>query len=1229
MPRGESRAATQVRRPSLEQLNEDDWEHRASKPRTPPSPRTEASVIMVFNGAKPSQQPGEQQTLVAPPKLPRAKVVRAGSSPRRTQSGRATGARAEPAAAAPGATFEVEGPKVDKVSQLFASLEKQQDDYKFKTLRRIFGHIFDPQSRGKRTWDLFVLLLVFFSTLYEPYKAAFRPARTDVDMVWWEWVVDGCFYADIVLCFMTGFDKGYEIVMVREEIVRNYVGSGWFFIDLIATVQWDILIAAVSKMFGGGGSVSSGLQLTRLIKVVRLVKAPRLIDSLTKMWTLHTVVIGAFKFFVLVLIVAHILGCFFFMVPALALHCVPAEYTPLDQSDSASVYGGTVGEFIDGHSSPDCEHQCGICDPDGAELPDTIGIIPGSWRHSYDVEQLPHYEQYIDALYWSLTTMTTIGYGDRGPQLKEEILYTMGAEIVGLSFFAMLLNQIAALQQVLNFQQGIANDEKNGILEFLKHNALDGALIHEVVEFLNFKTKGHSGHALKESDYWKPGMEHFRELSEPLRQKIKEEIFIRPLREVRLFGHSKKDKTDQQQLKKLFDGIDTDGGGSLDQEEITKLLESLGIHRVTPEEVKDMMVEMTMTMHDIDSANMIDGGSTDLEGGFRDDPDDVTFEQFQAWWYFKKHGRPKMPKCPLVFLQHLASDMSDRLKPYGKNEQVVGRYAQVHKEQMQLGDESHKRYGDRLAFIMTGTVMIVKNPPRQHDIVVARQRGPGTAGPNGKIRPGLLFRPGQRGKVVPGSVNPILRTCKVLHLNSDDSPRMHTDAHGATFPDVFSYSIVDLQVVHRHRPRYYVCDNLKLLAHPGEDGFVRNGGDDDDEITDINGSPVRLGGVVPAKETVREAINPATLQPWARARNGGYVLVTWSTENGKITGWARDPLTARLKKDGSLANAGSHDGEISGNEIVRWVEDTKMVSEHDEEPVFGLAAALDDEAFRIVEIKTKDWFVETLTFVDMAYITRDNLHNLLQDHWPSVSDRATNPSASPGSPDGRSSPTLPLDMSASTDTAAAAAAGGDGSTDLGGGLDPVGSTRRPGSSRGCCCGIGGAASLTAEEEEGGGFQGHGGSSEDPNASIAKVGGQQALEMLALMDHNLDQAAPPTLSHREPALVTGQHNLGPQSQSQSPRQASGAAAPGMGGVGKFGSHKLRDITKKRMKTIINPVRSFEDCAKRFDSIERNIDGVAKNVNEMMKRQADMQQAIMAELVQRREPPQEPPQELPPS
>ena len=302
------------------------------------------------------------------------------------------------------------------------------------------------------------------------------------------------------------------------------------------------------------------------------MKAPRLIRNLTKTTTLHTRYIDASQFFVLVMIVAHNLGCYFFMIPALFRDCVPAAYNELEVNimskdfltaggAASGIHNGEVGELLLEHGSPECDGQCGICE----SSPDSIGIIPGSWRDVYEVEQKVHLDQYVDALYWSLTTMTTIGYGDRSPHLKCEIVYTMIAEVLGLSFFAMLLNEITILQEVAGRQMDFANEEKNTVVSFMKHNDLDNMLIQEVVAFLNFKAKGHSGRALKESDEWKPGMEHFRELSPPLKQRIKKEIFVRPLREVRIFGHSRQEAKESTEMREMFDDIDEDGGGSLDQ----------------------------------------------------------------------------------------------------------------------------------------------------------------------------------------------------------------------------------------------------------------------------------------------------------------------------------------------------------------------------------------------------------------------------------------------------------------------------------------------------------------------------------------------------------------------------------------------------------------------------------------------------------------------------------------
>ena len=78
--------------------------------------------------------------------------------------------------------------------------------------------------------------------------------------------------------------------MEKSEIVQNYLSS-WFVVDLLATVQW-----AFAFEWMGFDSESSFIAMMRLLKVLRLARASRLIEKLTAKWTTHT---GYFYFFFL------------------------------------------------------------------------------------------------------------------------------------------------------------------------------------------------------------------------------------------------------------------------------------------------------------------------------------------------------------------------------------------------------------------------------------------------------------------------------------------------------------------------------------------------------------------------------------------------------------------------------------------------------------------------------------------------------------------------------------------------------------------------------------------------------------------------------------------------------------------------------------------------------------------------------------------------------------------
>ncbi len=56
-------------------------------------------------------------------------------------------------------------------------------------------------------------------------------------------------------------------------------------------------------------------------------------------------------------------------------------------------------------------------------------------------------DQYLRALYWCITTITTIGYGDYGPSHDSnlQILYTIAAQIMGVGMFSYIIGNMATL----------------------------------------------------------------------------------------------------------------------------------------------------------------------------------------------------------------------------------------------------------------------------------------------------------------------------------------------------------------------------------------------------------------------------------------------------------------------------------------------------------------------------------------------------------------------------------------------------------------------------------------------------------------------------------------------------------------------------------------------------------------------------------------------------------------
>lgn len=114
-------------------------------------------------------------------------------------------------------------------------------------------------SPFKAVWDWLILFLVMYTAIVTPYMAAFvltkttkRPASSSSNhaasiiyndpLVFVDYIVDVMFIVDIFINFRTTFvDVNEEVVSDPCRIAVHYV-KGWFLIDLLAAIPFELLI---------------------------------------------------------------------------------------------------------------------------------------------------------------------------------------------------------------------------------------------------------------------------------------------------------------------------------------------------------------------------------------------------------------------------------------------------------------------------------------------------------------------------------------------------------------------------------------------------------------------------------------------------------------------------------------------------------------------------------------------------------------------------------------------------------------------------------------------------------------------------------------------------------------------------------------------------------------------------------------------------------------------------
>ncbi|XP_063296175.1 potassium voltage-gated channel subfamily H member 5 isoform X1 [Pelobates fuscus] len=306
-------------------------------------------------------------------------------------------------------------------------------------------HIILHYCAFKTTWDWVILILTFYTAIMVPYNVSFKTKQNNIAWLVLDSVVDVIFLVDIVLNFHTTFvGPGGEVISDPKLIRMNYLKT-WFVIDLLSCLPYDI-INAFENVDEGISSLFSSLKVVRLL---RLGRVARKLD--------HYLEYGAAVLVLLVCVfglVAHWLACIWYSI---------GDYEVIDEVTNTTKTDSWL-------------YQLGI----SIGTPYRYNVSgSGQWEGGPSKDSL-----YISSLYFTMTSLTTIGFGNIAPTTDAEKIFSVAMMMVGSLLYATIFGNVTTI-----FQQMYANTNRyhevlNNVRDFLKLYQVPKGLSERVMDYI-------------------------------------------------------------------------------------------------------------------------------------------------------------------------------------------------------------------------------------------------------------------------------------------------------------------------------------------------------------------------------------------------------------------------------------------------------------------------------------------------------------------------------------------------------------------------------------------------------------------------------------------------------------------------------------------------------------------------------------------------------------------------
>lgn len=285
-----------------------------------------------------------------------------------------------------------------------------------KTNRSIIGvPMFRPDAMVVHIWTLIITMVdLTYTAFLVPLSIAFDQIVPGKSLSWLtitDIVGTGFYIVDMIMEFHIGFIAAYDIrrqlVMRRGFIAENYIRRGGFLIDTVSilSVGPELAGALIDNASGQEYKILFFFRLIRLVRVLRLLAGASGVHFLASPISAPILrIMNTATFFLLhvlftMCVFINLLGCIWWFVAV------------IEGLENSWVPYAAVG---------------------------------------FDLETANPPAQYTASVYFAMTVMTTVGFGDITPYTVAEMLVAMLFMTCAVFYFGYIVNAVAQLSTMLS-----------------------------------------------------------------------------------------------------------------------------------------------------------------------------------------------------------------------------------------------------------------------------------------------------------------------------------------------------------------------------------------------------------------------------------------------------------------------------------------------------------------------------------------------------------------------------------------------------------------------------------------------------------------------------------------------------------------------------------------------------------------------------------------------------------